>query len=171
LERLATAVAVAERPARGRAEDVLEARLGRAAVRAPVHLRLELDETGGRRREAGFPELLAAGGSDLVRRPRVVLDDDNLRLGNLLLDRALHELERRTAEERRRELDPDVSVLDIDRADDAEVDERDDGDIRIGDLLERLPDLRLGERYHCAPAGAERRTSVISSHSGPSSSV
>src|SRR5581483_10466040 len=55
--------------------------------------------------------------------------------------------------------------------DDAEVDERDDGDLRIGDLLERLPDLRLGERYHCAPAGAERRTSVISSHSGPRSSA
>ena len=83
--------------------------------------------------------------------------------------RALHHLERGAAEERRRELDPDVSVLDIDRTDDAEVDERDDGDLRVGDLLERLPDLLGG--HHCAPAGAERRTIVISSHSGASSSV
>src|SRR5207248_4548458 len=89
--------------------------------------------------------------------------------GDLLLHRPLHHLERGTAEEGRRELDPDVSVLDIDRTDDPEVDERDDGDLRIRDLLERLPDLSLA--YHCAPAGAERRTVVISSHSGPSSSV
>ena len=39
----------------------------------------------------------------------------------------------------------------------------------IRDLLERLPDLGLG--YHCAPAGAERRTIVISSQSGARSSV
>ncbi len=38
---------------------------------------------------------------------------------------------------------------------------RDDRDLRIRDLRERLPD-RLGG-YHCAPAGAERRTIVISS--------
>ncbi len=83
--------------------------------------------------------------------------------------RALHHLERRAAEEGRRELDPDVSVRDIDRTDDAEVDERDDRDLRVRDLLERLPDLSLA--YHCAPAGAERRTIVISSQSGASSSV
>src|SRR5207248_8810854 len=77
--------------------------------------------------------------------------------------------ERRTAEEGRRELDPNLSVRDIDRTDDAEVDERDDGDLRVRDLLERLPDLGLG--YHCAPDGADRRTIVISSHIGASSSV
>ena len=88
---------------------------------------------------------------------------------DLLLERALHRLERGTAEERRRELHADVSVRDIDRTDDAEVDERDDGDLRIGDLVERLPDL-LG-RHHCAPAGAERRTIVISFQSSASSSV
>ena len=40
LERLAAAVAVAERAARGRPEDVLEARLGRVAVRAAKDVRL-----------------------------------------------------------------------------------------------------------------------------------
>ncbi len=44
LERLAAALAVADRPARSRAEDVLEARLRRAAVRALERLALELDE-------------------------------------------------------------------------------------------------------------------------------
>src|SRR5207253_1122728 len=84
------------------------------------------------------------------------------------LDGALHELERRTAEERRRELDMDVSLVDIDRADYSEVDERDDGDLGVGDLLEELPDLR---GYHCVPAGADRLTMVISSHIGARSSV
>src|SRR6202035_640751 len=101
----------------------------------------ELNEAGifsgqrPRRRgcEAGFAELFAAGRGDFVRRPRVVLDHVHLRAGHLLLDRALHVLERGTAEEGWRELDVDVSVLDIDRADYSEVDERDDGDLRVGD--------------------------------------
>src|SRR5690348_18466704 len=82
---------------------------------------------------------------DLVRRPRVVLDHLDLSARNLLLDRARHELERRAAEEGRRELDPHVTVPDIDRTDDAEVDEGDDRDLRIRDLVERVPDL-LGQR-------------------------
>src|SRR4051794_34262256 len=136
LERLAAAVAVAERPARRRAEEVLEVRLRGAAVGALVHLRLELDESRRGRREAGRPKLLAPGGCDLAGRPRVILDDLNLGTRDFLLDSALHVLERGTAEERRRELDVDVSVLDIDRPDYSEVDERDDGDLRVGDLLE-----------------------------------
>src|SRR3954451_1955764 len=179
LERLAAALAVAERAARGRAEDVLEARLRRAAVGAAEGICLQLDEFRGRcfprrrRCEACRAQLLAAGRRDPVGRPRVVGDDLDLGLGaeagDLLLHRPLHHLERRAAEEGGCELDPDLSVRDIDRTDDAEVDERDDGDLGVRDLLERLPDLSLA--YHCAPAGAERRTIVISSHSGPSSSV
>src|SRR4051812_9599437 len=121
LERLAAAVAVAQRPAGSRAEDVLEVRLGRAAVRALVHLRLELDESWCRWCEAGLAELLAARGGDLVGRPRVVLDHLNLGAGHLLLDRALHELERWATEEGRRELDVDMSAVDIDRPDYSEV--------------------------------------------------
>src|SRR3954447_20423616 len=179
LERLAAALAVAQRAARGRTEDVLEPRLRRAAVGAAEDICLQLDEFRGRcfprcrRCEARRAQLLAAGRRDPVGRPRVVGDDLDLGLGaepgDLLLHCALHHLERGAAEEGGRELDPDVSVLDIDRTDDAEVDQRDDGDLRVGDLLERLPDLGLA--YHCAPVGAERRTIVISSHSGPSWSV
>ena len=47
-------------------------------------------------------------------------------------------------------------------ADDAEVDDRDRRDLRVGDLGQRVPDLGFG--YHVAP-GTERRTSVISFHS------
>ena len=50
---------------------------------------------------------------------------------------------------------------------DAEVDERDHRDLRVGDLGERVPDLVGG--HHREPAGAERRTDVISSHSSASS--
>src|SRR5207244_1937402 len=56
-----------------------------------------------------------------------------------------------------------------DRPDDAEVDDRDDRDLGVGDPRERVPDL-LG-RYHVAPDGALRRTLVISSQSSRSSSV
>src|SRR5262249_37029606 len=129
LERLAAALAVAQRPARRRAEDVLKPRLGRAAVGAAEDVRLQLDElrrgrlTRRRRCEARGAELLAPGRRDLVRRPRVVLDDLHLGAGNLFLHRPLHHLERRTAEERRRELDSHLAVLDIDRTDYAQVDE------------------------------------------------
>src|SRR3954470_5508681 len=179
LERLAGALAVAQRAARGRTEDVLEPRLRRAAVGAAEGICLQLNEFWGRcfprsrRREARRAQLLAAGRRDPVGRPRIVGDDLDPGLGaepgDLLLHRPLHHLEGGAPQERGRELDPDVSVLDIDRTDDAEVDERDDGDLRVRNLLERLPDLGLA--YHCAPAGAERRTIVISSHSGPSWSV
>src|SRR3954470_6317957 len=179
LERLAAALAVPQRAARRRAEDVLELRFGRAAVGAAEDVRLQLDELGGRRlarcgrREACGAQLLAPCRGDPVGRPRVVRDHLDLGLGaelrDLLLHRPLHDLERGAAEEGRRELDADVSVRDIDRTDDAQVDERDDGDLRVRDLLERLPDPGLG--YHCAPHGADRRTIVISSHIGASSSV
>src|SRR4051812_37802774 len=78
LERLSAAAAVAERAARRRAEDVLERRVRRAAVRAPVYGRLELDElrrgdlARRRWRKACRAELLAACGRDPVGRPRVV---------------------------------------------------------------------------------------------------
>src|SRR5439155_10221810 len=81
LERLAAGVAVADRPAGRRAEDVLEVRLRRAAVRAAERLRLELHElrwlggTRGRRGDAGRAQLLAAGLRDPVGRPRVAGDD------------------------------------------------------------------------------------------------
>ena len=51
----------------------------------------------------------------------------------------------------------------------AAVDERHDGDLRVWDLGEGRPDLL--DRHHCAPAGAERRTIVISFQSSASSSV
>ena len=66
LERLAAALAPADRAARRRAEDVLEPRLGRAAVRAAERLRLQLHErrrarrARRRRREARDAQLLAA---------------------------------------------------------------------------------------------------------------
>ena len=178
LERLAAALAPADRAARRRAEDVLEPRLGRAAVRAAERLRLELHErrrpgaARRGRREAGFAQLLAAGDGDAVGRPGVVLDHANLRLcaerRDLVLQRALHHLERRAAEERRRELDANAIAVDGDVADHAEIDQRDHGNLGVGDLVERGPD-RLG-RYHCAP-GIERRTSVISSQSSASAGV
>src|SRR5215218_2891053 len=80
LERLPAGVAVADRAARGRAEEVLEPRVGRAAVRAAVAAPLELHELEGAcrprtgRREAGGAELLAALGGDAVARPAVVGD-------------------------------------------------------------------------------------------------
>src|SRR4051794_20328181 len=115
LERLAAVLAPADRAARRRAEDVLEPRVRRAAVRAAEGLRLQLHErrrAGGawrRRGEARGAELLAPRGADAVRRPRIVLDhgDGRLRsqLQDLLLERALHRLERGAAEEGRRQLD------------------------------------------------------------------
>src|SRR6266513_4135348 len=175
LEGLVAAVAVADRPARGGAEDVLEARLGRAAVRALERLALELDElraAGLARRgwcEAGLAKLLAALRRDPVRRPRVVEQDLDLGLGPELADPLghliSHYLERRAAEKGRRELDPHATVhfgpvlgpgpgtwLYGHAADDAEVDDRDRRDLRIGDLGQRLPDAFLG--YHVAPAPA-----------------
>src|SRR5436309_14703163 len=114
LERLAAALAVAERAARRRAEDVLERRLGRVAVRAAEDVRLQLQElrrvslARRGRREAGGAQLLVSRGGDLVGRPGVVLDDLHLgcrtQLSDLLLQGALHYLERGAAEEGRREL-------------------------------------------------------------------
>src|SRR3954451_14170806 len=86
LERLAAALAVAQRAARCRAEDVLEPRLRRAAVGAAEDIRLQLDELRCAclprcgRREARLAELLAAGRRDPVGRPRVVGHDLDLRL-------------------------------------------------------------------------------------------
>src|SRR6478735_5606543 len=84
LERLAAALAPAERAAWRRSEDVLEPRLGRVAVRAAERLRLQLNErrrAGGARRrrgEARLAELLAARRGDAVGRPRVVRDHRHL---------------------------------------------------------------------------------------------
>src|SRR4051794_37897965 len=131
LERLPAALAVAQRAARGRAEDVLQARLRRAAVRAAERARLQLDElrAAGRARrgwrEAGLAQLLAALRRDAVGRP--VVDHVDLRLRAELRhargDRVAHRLERRAAEERRCELDAHAVAAHLDVADDAEVDE------------------------------------------------
>ena len=59
-------------------------------------------------------------------------------------------------------------LVDRNPADDAEIDYGQDGNLGVGDLFERRPDLGLG--HHAAP-GTDRRTIVISSHSGASSSV
>src|SRR5262245_17660806 len=75
LERLAAGFAVAERAARGRAENVVEPRVARAAVRTAEGVALELDEF--RRRdiagrwgiEAGAAELLPPLRRDAVGRP------------------------------------------------------------------------------------------------------
>src|SRR5262245_22150736 len=172
LEGLAAALAVADRAARRRTEDVLEARLGRAAVRALERLALELHElraaglTRCGRREARRAELGSALGRDPVRRPRVVEHDLDVGLGAELADPlghlVAHHLERRTAEEGRRELDMHGPVLDGHAPHDAEVDDGDRRDLRVRNLRERFPDALF--RYHVAPA-TERRTSVISSQS------
>ena len=86
LERLPAAAAVPQRAARRRAEEVLELRVRRAAVRAAEGARLELDElrparlSRRRRREARGAQLLASLGRDAVCRPRVVRDHRHLRL-------------------------------------------------------------------------------------------
>src|SRR5205814_140596 len=80
-------LAVADRAARGRAEQVLEACLGRAAVGTAEALRLELHKawcrglSRSRRREARGAELLAPGRGDPVGRPPVGVVDLDGRLG------------------------------------------------------------------------------------------
>src|SRR5262245_45959288 len=64
LERLPAALAVADRAARRRPEDVLEARLVRAAVRAAERLRLQLDEA--RRRSLARCRWRKARGTELL---------------------------------------------------------------------------------------------------------
>ena len=92
LEGLAAAVAVADRAARSRPEDVLEPRLGRAAVRALERLAPQLDElrTAASRGAGGAKpdcaELLATRGRDPVGRPRVVEDHLDVGLGAELAD-------------------------------------------------------------------------------------
>src|SRR5213076_2758877 len=120
LEWLAAAFAVADRAARGRAEDVLEARLSGAAVRALEGLALELDELWPAgslrrgRREARLAKLLPPLGRDPVGRPRIVEHDLDLRLGaelaNPLGHLVAHHLKRGATEEGRRELDANASV-------------------------------------------------------------
>ena len=78
-----------------------------------------------------------------------------------------HRVERGTAHERRREGDPHAVAVDGDVLDDPEVDERDDRDLRIRDLRQRVPDPLRG--HHCAPTGADRRTIVISFQSSANS--
>src|SRR4051794_3752578 len=176
LERLPAAPAVAHRAARRRPEDVLERGVARAAVGTAERVRLELHElraaVWARRRgcQTARAQLLAALGGDPVGRPRVVVDHLHVRLRPERRDplghRVTHHLERRAAEEGRRELDPHLLPGDVDRPDYTQVDERDHRDLRIGNLAERVPDLPLG--YHVAPA-TERRTIVISSQSSVSS--
>src|SRR5207249_468952 len=84
LERLTAAHAVAQRAARRRAEEVLELRLGRAAVWAAEDRALQVQErrrgclAWGGGRKAGRAQLVAALGRDPVGRPRVVGHDLDL---------------------------------------------------------------------------------------------
>src|SRR6266508_1233303 len=131
LERLAAGVAIADAPARRRAEEVLEGRLRRAAVGTAKAVALQLDELERLRRarrgrcEAGHAQLFAARRRDLVRRPRVVGDHAHGGLGaeppDFLRHRVAHHLERGAAEECRRELDMYAPPIDADVADHAEV--------------------------------------------------
>src|SRR5262249_60479373 len=115
-------------------------------------------------------QLLAAFGRDPVGRPGVVRDPVDPGVRAELLDarghRVAHDLERRAAEKRGRELDADLVPRHVHGPDHAEVDERDDGDLRVRNLRERIPYLLFG--YQVAPAN-ERRTSVISAHRSASS--
>src|SRR3954471_10274331 len=121
LERLAAGVAVAHAAARRRTEDVLELRVGRSAVRA-AEAALQLDELQRLRGswrwwcEPGYPKLLTPFGSDPVGRPRIVENNLHVRLGaefaHLGGHRVAHHLERRAAEERRRELDAHLVAVD-----------------------------------------------------------
>ncbi len=166
LERLAAALAVTDRAARGWAEDVFEPRLRRAAIRALERLALELDQLRAagfprrRRSEPGLAQLLAALGRDPVGRPRVVEDHLDVRLRAELADPlghlVAHHLECRAAEEGRRELDVDGAVLDRDIADDAEVDDRDRRDLGIRDLGERVPDVSFGQSKSVGHSGWSR---------------
>ena len=98
-------------------------------------------------------------------------DDLHVRLAaeraHLVGHRVAHHLERRAAEERRRELDAHAVALDGDVAHDAEVDERDDG--ISGSGISASASQTAASRHHVAP-GTLRRTIVISSHSSRSSS-
>ena len=58
---------------------------------------------------------------------------------NRVLHLAAHGVERRAAHERRREVDLHALAVDADAGDDPEVDDRDHGDLRVGDLRERAP--------------------------------
>ena len=62
-------------------------------------------------------------------------------------------------------VDPDAHALDRDVFDDAEVDERDDGDLRIRDLAERLPDTLGAVTIGLTTAPAERTGAPSSSRS------
>src|SRR6186997_3646753 len=96
LERLMAVRAVADRAARGRAEDVLQLRLGRSAVRAAEHGATQLHElrhpclAWSWRSESCPPELFTPLGCDPVGRPRVVDHDLDVRLAAQLFDRLGH---------------------------------------------------------------------------------
>src|SRR5439155_15448187 len=78
LERLPAARAVTQQAAGRRPEDVLEARLRRAAVGTAEDVALQVDERRGgslarhRGSEPGGAQLLAARRRDAIRRPGVV---------------------------------------------------------------------------------------------------
>ena len=116
-------------------------------------------------------ELLAALGRDVVGRPRVVEEDADLGLAAERLDR-LAPARARIPSSAGQPMNVGVnstrtrSSSTRDVLDDAEVDERDHGDLRVRDLGERLPDVLLERAVASTtarPAGAERRTDVISS--------
>ena len=124
------------------------------------------------RGEARLPELLAACGRDPVGRPGVVAD--HLMSGSApssaIFAASASRMTSSAGQPRKVGVNPTCTrpALDADVTHDAEVDERDDRDLRVGDLRERLPDLGLG--HHAAP-GTERRTTVISSHRAGHSST
>ncbi len=92
---------------------------------------------------------MASGPADAVGRPRVVEHHPYLRLAaespDCVLDLATHRVERRAPHERGGEVDVHVLVLHANVLHDAEVDDRDHGDLRVGDLPKRSPD-RVGRK-------------------------
>ena len=172
LERLPAARAVAQRPAGRRAEDVLEPRLGRAAVRAAVSVALQLHEcrrgllraapavrTPTRAASRGPAGVMRSVDHESSRQTLISGSAPSARIRSAIASRITSSAgQPRNVGVKSTRTWP---FVDVDVADDAEVDERDHRDLRIRDLGQRVPDLCFG--HHFVPAGCERRTIVISS--------
>src|SRR5215211_3527597 len=177
LERLPAAVAPEQRPAQGRAEQVLQPGVGRPAEGA-----------GGRRSHRDGGEQWAFGAPGLARGREAALAElaapvlgDPVRgpghgEGHLHLDLGGHpgqapghrpadQLQGRAADEGRQQLDPEPRAVELDGVDQAQVDHGHDRDLRVRHLGQGLPDLGLAEGPHQTASGSDRRTMVNCSHS------
>src|SRR5215211_278926 len=182
LERLPAAVAPEQRPAQGRAEQVLQVGVLRPAPRAggprPGGDGREQRAVGARGRprwrEAAGTELAAALGGDPVRGPGHGEGHLDLDLGGhagqALGHRAADQLQGRAADEGRQQLDPQPVAVELDRVDQAQVDHGPHRELRDRDLGQGLPDLGLVEGPHQTASGSDRRTMVNCSHSQRKSS-